>query len=133
MRARELPRHRAVEDRVPGARGWIRWVTLIVVVAAIDLAARFALPFDLTRVLVVETVLFLGTALAMATLISRAPPRRRWLRVLLWVFAWSFALAAVRTGIWAAGQPVTRANAIVLALGVIVLVAAWVRHQRRRP
>lgn len=117
---------------MPERRGWIRWVALLAVVAAVELVARFAFPFDLERVLVVETVLFLGAAFAITRLVARAPPKKRWQRVLQWVLAWSFALAAVRTGIWAAGQPVSRANGAVLVLGVVVLVAAWVRHRRRR-
>jgi len=107
------------------------WVGLVAAATAVDLAVRFAIPFDLSRVLAVETVLFFATALTMAWIVSRAPAKRRWVRVLQWGLVWSFALAAVRSGIWACGQPVVRANVAVCALGAAVLAGAWVRRRQR--
>jgi len=123
---------RALGDRVPRALEWIPWVGLAAAVTAADLAVRFAIPFDPTRVLVAETALFLATALTMAWMASRAPANRRWLRVLQWILVWSFALAAVRSGVWASGQPVVRANITVLALGAAVLASVGVRRRRDR-
>jgi len=116
---------------MPRALRWIPWVGLVAAATAVDLAVRFAIPFDLTRVLVVETALFLATALTMAWMVSRLPANRRWLRVLQWVLAWSFGLAAVRSGIWAFGQPVVQANITACVLGAAVLVSAWLRRRRR--
>jgi hypothetical protein len=111
---------------------WIPWVGLTAAVTAVDLTVRVAIPFDLTRVLVIETALFLATALTMTWMASRAPANRRWLRVLQWMLVWSFALAAVRSAIWVSGQPVVRANITVLALGAAVLASVLLRRRRDR-
>ncbi len=107
------------------------WLALFGVVAAVELTVRVALPFKLQRVLVVEAVLFLTSALVMLGLLARTPRRTGWRRVLPWILGGGFVLAALRSALWAAGQPVMRANIVVLVLAVICLAVTWVSRRRR--
>jgi Na+/melibiose symporter-like transporter len=112
-------------------RGWVPWLALFGVVAAVELTVRVALPFKLQPVLVVEAVLFLTSALVMLGLLARTPRRTGWRRVLPWILGGGFVLAALRSALWAAGQPVMRANIVVLVLAVICLAVTWVSRRRR--
>ena len=116
---------------MPNSRQWLPWMALFAAMAAIDLTTRFALPFNLKRVLVVEAVLFFGAALATLSLMARPPRPSGWRRVLHWFLAGAFALAALRAAIWAAGQPVVRANVAIVILAILMLVGSWVRHRRQ--
>lgn len=100
---------------------WLVWTGLVAAITAIDLAARFALPFSLQRVLVVEAVLFFLGALATLALSARPPQASGWRRVLQRILAAGLVLAALRAALWAAGLPVARANLIILVLGVVML------------
>ncbi|MDH3456909.1 MAG: hypothetical protein OER90_08710, partial [Gemmatimonadota bacterium] len=59
------------------------WTLTIVVATLADFAVRFALPFDMKRVLLTEAVLFPATGLVLLWLVRRFPRRRGWKRVLL--------------------------------------------------
>jgi hypothetical protein len=108
-------------------RPWLQWTLAILTAAIVDLAARIALPFDLRRVLLVETFLFPATGLLLGRLAIRSPARRGWRRTLQWVAVAAFVLAGLRSGLWVAGAPVTIANGVVLAAAV----AAWLVARRR--
>jgi peptidoglycan/LPS O-acetylase OafA/YrhL len=108
------------------------WVGVILVATAIDLAVRFGMPFDLQLVVRVEAVLFLATSLVLSALYRRQPRATGWRRKLQAVLVASFALAGVRSAIWAAGQPVYRANLAVLALAAVATVVLLVRRRARR-
>lgn len=97
----------------------LRWLGVVLIATAIDLLVRFALPFDLSRVLRVEAALFPLTGLALF-LLFRSEPRASpgWRRVQIVVIA-AFPLAGIRSGLWAAGLPVQRANLVVLAIGIV--------------
>jgi MYXO-CTERM domain-containing protein len=112
-------------------RRWVPWLALFGAIAAIDLAARFVLPFSLNRVLAVEALLFFGAALATLALIARPPHPCGWRRVLQWLLVGAFALAGLRAAIWAAGQPVARANVVIVVLAVLALAGSWLRRRRR--
>jgi len=48
------------------------WLLLFAMVGIIELAVRFALPFELRRVLVVEAVVFLGAGVVSGMLVRRS-------------------------------------------------------------
>jgi hypothetical protein len=112
---------------------WLPWIGLAAAITAIDLVSRFALPFNLQRVLVVEAVLFFVGALATLTLSTRPPRPSGWRRVLPRLLAGGLLLAAFRAALWAAGMPVARANLIILVLGVVMLAGAQWRTRRTKP
>lgn len=114
---------------MPKTRTWFAWPALIAVITAVELVIRFALSFNLRRVLVVEALLFFAAALCVRDLINRPPHLSGWRRTIQWSLVWAFALAALRAAIWAAGQTVMRANLATLVTAVVVLI--WSRKWRR--
>ena len=112
-------------------RRWLPWIALSGVIASIELTDRFAFPFNLRRVLMVEAVLYVGASLVTVALITRLPRPTGWRRVGQWVLVAAFALAALRSGIWAAGRPVPRANLAIAVLGAITVGVAYLRRHRR--
>ena len=111
-------------------RRWMPWLLLFAIVAIIELAVRFAIPFELRRVLVVEAVLFLGAGVVSGMLVRRSV-QVGWRYALQWVLVGALVLAAVRAGFWAAGVPVARANQIIGLLGALALGAVWLRRRSR--
>jgi hypothetical protein len=112
-------------------RPLIQWVAVILAAAAIDLFARFALPFDLTRVLWIEAAVFPLSGFGLL-LLSRSSPRasgfRRWVQVVLVA---GLFLGGFRSGLWASGLPIGRVNLIVLGVGILVwLGLRWTRFPR---
>ena len=101
------------------------------VIVVAEAVVRFAMPFNLTRVLVVEALLFFAAAVVIIILIQRPPFATGWRRRLQWIVVWFFILGGIRAAIWALGQPVMRANITILLLGIVVLIANRIR--RRRP
>jgi hypothetical protein len=97
------------------------WTGIILAATALDLGARFALGLEFGLVLWIEALLFVVTALVLYGLYREEPASPGWRRGLQLVLIASFVLAALRSAIWASGQSVTAANAIVLVLGA----AAW--------
>jgi hypothetical protein len=114
------------------ARTWRSWVTPFSLIAALDLFVRFALPFSLGRVLIVEAGLFLGAALVTRALIAQPPLRSGWRRVVQLSLMWAFGLAALRAAIWAAGQPVMRANLATFVAAILLLIGSrlWRRQSK---
>lgn len=109
---------------------WRRPILIGFAAVVVDFGIRLAVGFDMARIVPAEAVLFAvgGLAFAWAARAERAdPPARR----LDWWLAGLFVLAAVRSAIWAAGQPVWIANVVIL---VIALPVAFrlVRLRRRR-
>jgi len=113
-------------------RQLVLWVGVIVVATAIDLGVRIGMAFDLQRVVRVEAALFLATSLVLFALYRYQPRATGWRRKLQAVLVASFALAGVRSAIWAAGQPVYWANLAVLALAAVATVVLLVRRRARR-
>jgi uncharacterized membrane protein YfcA len=105
---------------------------LVVVIASViaDFAGRWALDFDMGRVIPFEALLFLagGGVLLLAAKRDK-PDSARALRLDLWV-ALAFGLAGVRAGLWAAGMPVYVANLVILVLGIFLGVRL-IRWSRR--
>jgi hypothetical protein len=107
----------------------LRWTAVILLASALDLGVRFGLQPDFEVSLWIEGGIFLLTAIILFWLYRGAPARRGWRRNLQVVLVAAFALGGLRSLIWAAGNPVTRANLKVLLLG-IVSWAYWRRRQR---
>jgi len=105
------------------------WTGVILAATALDLGARFAPDLEFEAVLWIEAFILLAAALALYGLYRNEPASPGWRRGLQVVLIASFVLGALRSTIWAAGGPVTLANAIIFGLGV----AAWLlwRHRRR--
>lgn len=93
---------------------------------------RFAMPFDLERVLRVEALLFPSTGLMLLWLMRRQPTTAGHRRNLQWVLVAAFALAGLRSALWALGIPVMVANATVLATALVGLGAVWRRRRTVR-
>jgi hypothetical protein len=109
-------------------RGLMPWLLLFAIVGVIELAVRFAIPFALRRVLVVEAVVFLGAGVVSGMLVRRSV-QVGWRYALQWALVGAFVLAAVRAGLWAVGVPVARANQIIGLVGVLALGAVWLRRR----
>lgn len=106
------------------------WSGVIVAAAALDLGVRFQLGLEFDESLRIEVGIFLATAALLYRLYRRDPASPGWRRGLQVVLVASFVLGALRSALWVSGRPVTLANAVVLALGVV----GWFfwRHRRRR-
>jgi hypothetical protein len=104
-------------------------LTTIALVATVDLSVRFLVDFRLDRVLWTEAVLFI----AAGTLLLASGPRSApvgWRRFVQVCLAVGFLLGGIRAGLWAAGVPVTAANATVLIIGLVAATIAWVRGRK---
>ncbi|NIM51422.1 MAG: hypothetical protein GTO22_19595 [Gemmatimonadales bacterium] len=99
---------------------------------AVDLVTRFVLPFNLKRVLTVEAALFFGAAFVALALVIRSPWPDGWRRVVQWLLVGSFALAALRAAVWAAGLPVAWANRLVLVVAAVTVLLTWLWRRLRR-
>lgn len=104
------------------------WGAIVGGATLLDLLVRFGLPFDMTRVLVAEAVLFPATAFAFLLLMRRSPGREGLPRMFQIFLIGGFALAGLRSGLWAAGLPVGIANLLVLAAAIL----AWSGFRLRR-
>jgi hypothetical protein len=117
---------------MPASRASITWATLFGVIVATEALVRFAIPFNFTRILVVEALLFFAAAIVIIILIRRPPFALGWYRGLQWILLWFFILGGIRATIWALGQPVMRANMAILLIGIVVLIANRIWRRRHR-
>ena len=105
-----------------------KFYPLILAVAfVIDIGRRFALGFEMRRVIVLEAVLF---AVAGASLLWAAKHDRLHSLAVAridTVLAIFFGLGSLRAGLWFAGLAVIWANLAVLLIGVLAALgyAAW--------
>ena len=106
----------------------LQWTGVVLLAAALDLGVRFGLQPDFSVSLWIEGGIFLVTAAVLFWLYRRAPARPGWRRGLQVLLVASFVLGGLRSLLWAAGNPVTRANLKILVLGVV----AWAYFARRR-
>lgn len=85
-----------------------------------DFAARYALDFDIDRIIPFEAVLFLAGACMLLWAAGRdKTDSTRARRLDLWL-ALAVGLAGVRAGLWGAGMPVYIANLVILLLGIFL-------------
>ncbi|MGD2120922.1 MAG: hypothetical protein PVJ76_04220 [Gemmatimonadota bacterium] len=106
---------------------FLKWAVVFAVATFVDLLARFAIPFQMTRVLAVEAVLFPAAAAAFLVLMRKGPSQTGFRRKLQIILIGGFFLAGLRSGLWAAGIPVGTVNLLVLAAAVLTWVAYRVR------
>lgn len=106
----------------------LQWTAVILVAAALDLGVRFGLQPDFHTSLWIEGGIFLLTMAVLLALYRRAPARPGWKRNLQVLLVAAFALGGLRSLLWAAGNPVTRANLKIFVLGIL----AWAYFMRRR-
>jgi hypothetical protein len=111
-------------------KSWMKWGLVILAAAAVDLAVRFAVRFDLARVQRAEAVLFPAAALALFALLRREPRAAGWARAWRVGLILTFLLGGLRAGMWASGMPVHLANLAVLAVATAGLAAAWLLTRR---
>ena len=112
-----------------------RSLIVVLIVAAIDFAARITLGFDMRRVAIAEAILFSVTGALIYSFARVASPHRKRTRRLEVTVAAMFGLAAVRAAAWAMGAPVLVANLMTLGLAAILglaLVIGWYRARRQR-
>jgi hypothetical protein len=109
-----------------------QWSGIVAIATILDLTARFGRPFDLTRVLRVEALLFPITGLLLLFLMQRGARLAGWRRGLQWTLIASFFLAGLRSALWALGIPVMVANGTLLVIAVLVLAVLVLRRWRFR-
>ena len=112
-------------------RRGLTWAGVILAATVVDLGTRFVFGLEFEAVLWIESLVFVVAALVLYRLFRSDPAAPGWRRGLQVVLIASFALAALRSAIWASGQPVTLANAIILVLGVVGWLV-W-RYRRKGP
>jgi hypothetical protein len=112
-----------------------RWLVIVLVVALIDIGGRFAFGFNMARVIVFESVLFVAACVLMAVLAVKLPAKSARLGLVeRWLGA-AFGLAGIRTIVWASGAGVGVANVVVVGVGVILVLGLVINgliSKRRR-
>jgi len=107
---------------------WWALIALLIV----EIAVRFVVDPGLRAILIVETVSFLAVATVFLALLRWGPELSNRKRGALGVLAVAFLLGAVRSGLWAAGFDVYRANLTILSIALIALaVLGWRRRVSR--
>ena len=110
-----------------------RWVVVLAVVALVDLAARFAFDFEMTRVTAFEAVLFGATCIVLVVLATMLPLRAARSNAAEWVAAVAIGLAGVRAGMWAGGADVMTANLVTLAVAALLGLGYVVWRRGKQP
>lgn len=108
-----------------------RWILVLAVTTALDLLARFGLPFDFARVMHIEAALFPLTAVALGLLLRSELPSHGWPRALRLGLVWLFALGGLRPLLWTIHVPLLWAN-LATFLAALVGVLIWVAQRRRQ-
>jgi hypothetical protein len=114
-------------------RPLIWWISVILAAAAIDLFARFGIPFDLTRVLWIESAVFSLSGLGLLLLSGRSPRARGLRRRMQIVLVAGFFLGGLRSGLWAAGFPIGRVDLLVLGTAILLWLGLHLARLRQRP
>lgn len=110
---------------------WI-WAGIFVGVGLADFGVRLGTEFDMVWVVRAEAVLFPATGIVLWLLHRRRPVQTPWQRhVQLSIVAFLF-LGGLRSALWASGLVVERANTVVLAVGLPLLVEILRRRHRAR-
>jgi hypothetical protein len=110
-------------------REWHRWLLIVGAVIVLDLAGRFALDFDVTRVLILESLLFAGACIVVVVVATRRPREAVASRRVGCGLGAAFGLAALRTTLWSVGVNIAVANMVVLAGGVALVAGLLIRRR----
>jgi hypothetical protein len=105
-----------------------KWTIVFLVVGLVDYGVRWATRFNMDWVVPLEAVLFFGSSFLFWQLTRRNPAQVPWQHTVQLVVVASFVLGGVRSALWALGLPVSRANLIILVLGVALVAWRW-RHK----
>ena len=109
------------------------WTVTIMVATCVDVAMRLALSFDMTRIRIMEAVLFPTAGVVLLWFLLRGARQHGWRRgVQVWTVAGCF-LAGLRVGLWALGVPVSRANLAIIVIPLLVLVVRSLLRTRAGP
>ena len=101
------------------------WLKIVGVAVVVDLAARLFVPSSMPFVLVLEAVIFLAAAGALALPVIRKEEMTGFRSKLhKWLSA-AFALGAIRSGMWGFGVPVEYANLTIFLLGLTGLAVVY--------
>ena len=123
---------RSVEAQPKKKRRIPSWLTIVVVAAAIDLAARFFVPSSMPFVLVFEALIFSLAGVSLILPVVRKAKLTGFRRKLHTWLAAAFALGAIRSGLWGFGLPVEYANLTIFLMGLGGVVAMYFRRKRRQ-
>ena len=107
-----------------------RWILVAAGATAFDLLARFAAPFNFARVMHVEALLFLLTAVVFGVLLRAEPREQGWRRATKVGLIWLFALGGLRSVLWTVGTPLMWAN-IATFVPALVGVLIWLIRRRQ--
>jgi hypothetical protein len=107
--------------------GW-KWTIIFLATGLVDYGLRLATRFNMDWVVPLEAVLFFGAGYLFWRLERRNPAQVPWQHVVQLVVVASFALGGLRSALWALGLPVSRANLVILLLGVALAGIAWRRR-----
>lgn len=111
----------------------LKWSSVILAATAVDLLARFGGPFNLTRILWIEALLFPAVGIGLIALLKKNPRLSGFKRRVQVLIIASFFLAGLRSGLWASGVPVGRANMVVLFAAVLAWIGFRINRGRKRP
>lgn len=109
----------------------LKWSGVILAASVVDLLARFGGTFNLTRILWTEALLFPAVGVSLLYLLRGSPPLSGFKRGSQVVIIVSFFLAGLRSGLWAFGMPVGKANIVVLVAAVLVWVGFRIGRSRK--
>jgi hypothetical protein len=116
------------------SRFWRRYgipLLIIVACAAVDVAARILLEFNMVLVSAVEAMLFGTTAAAFVWVAERVDTEGKARRVTL-TLAGFFGLGALRSGVWAGFGNVMLANMTALGAGILAVLGVWIYRRRQQ-
>ncbi|HEX9659847.1 MAG TPA: hypothetical protein VGA18_06070 [Rhodothermales bacterium] len=104
------------------------WLVLAGVLIG-EATVRFALGYELGRVLVIEAMLLMFAAALLNSIARRADLSGR-ARTATRFLSLTFVLGAIRSGLWFAGLGVQWANLTILVIGLALFTLWWRRRGR---
>jgi hypothetical protein len=106
-----------------------RWLWVLGLIAAIDLAIRFGVAFRMRQIATGEALLFASGAIALGLMWRRTPPPNRYGGHVQIALALALALAAERATLWRAGAAMSIANLTTLVTALVVFGIWFVRRR----
>ena len=111
--------------------GW-KWIIIFIVAGMAEYAVRLATRFNMDWVVPLDAVVFWWAGYLCWRLERRSPAQVPWQHALQLVIVASFVLAGLRSALWALGVPVSRANLVIIVVGVVLAgIALRRRHTGR--
>ena len=104
------------------------WLLLLGLVTALDFGGRFLLAFEMRRVALFESILFIATSVVMLALSRRYRPKALWVARTEGLVAIVFGLGAARAILLTADVRVVIANFAVLGAAIVLVAGFLVRR-----